>query len=55
MLVVIIIGFLRVLNNVFLNANTSLLGIPAYCGSLSVKLRTLATTTASARLRRSLF
>ena len=43
MLVAIILGVLRVMNNVFLIANTSLLRIPAFCASLFVKLRSLAT------------
>ena len=54
MLVAIILGVLRVMNNVFLIANTSLLHMPAYCASFFVKLRSAASTIASARSRCSL-
>ena len=54
MLVAVIFGVLRVVNNVFLIANVSLLQISAYCHSLFVKLRSPESTAASARSCRSL-
>ena len=51
MLVPIILGVLRFINNVFRIANTSLLQVLAYCASIFVKLRSAASTIASARSR----
>ena len=54
MLVGVILGVVRVMNNVVLIANTSLLQIPSYCASLFVKLRSPESTAASARSFRRL-